>query len=178
MATAAGASDTATVARGYFEAIGRRDLEAMTEFWEPGGVGEIHGLVELVAPVTYRAWFGNLFAAVPDFHMEVLEILAEGEKAAVRWRARGSFDGTARFEGLVPNGARIDVVGCDVVTVRDGKVHRNDAYMNGAEMMRQLGALPAAGSAAENAVTAALNARTRIFGWIAARRRGPQPPPQ
>ena len=32
-----------------------------------------------------------------------------------------------------------------MLTIRDGRIQRNDAYMNGAEMARQLGALPPAG---------------------------------
>lgn len=173
MATVGEASDTAAVAEAYFTAVGNRDLDAMTAFWEPGGVGEIHGLIELVAPASYRAWFGNLFQALPDFKLEIVEIVSQGEVAAVRWRATGTFDGGARFEGLAPNGAPLDLTGCDVIAVRGGKLYRNDVYMNAAEMMRQLGALPPAGSAAENALIATLNAKTRIFGWIAERRRGP-----
>jgi steroid delta-isomerase-like uncharacterized protein len=164
-------TDPASVGRAYFEAVGRRDLDAMTAFYEPGGVGEIHGLVALVAPDSYREWFGNLFRAFPDFKMEILDVLASGEKAAVHWRATGTFDGSANFEGLAPNGAGVDVQGCDVLTIRDGRIHHNDAYMNGAEMMRQLGALPPAGSAAERATTAALNAKTRVLAAVRERRR-------
>jgi steroid delta-isomerase-like uncharacterized protein len=156
------ATDAAVVARAYFEAVGRRDLDAMTEFYEPGGTGEIHGLIELVVPDSYRAWFGNLFAAFPDFEFEVLDVMANGEKAAVRWRARGSFTGPVRFEGMIANGATVDVQGCDVLTIREGRIHRNDAYMNGADMARQLGALPPQGSVAEKAATGALNLKTRV----------------
>ena len=156
------ATDAATVARAYFEAVGRRDLDAMTEFYEPGGTGEIHGLIELVVPDSYRAWFSNLFAAFPDFKFEVLDLMANGEKAAVRWRAKGSFTGPVRFEGMIANGATIDVQGCDVLTIREGRIHRNDAYMNGADMARQLGALPPQGSVAEKAATGALNLKTRV----------------
>jgi steroid delta-isomerase-like uncharacterized protein len=159
-------TDVGTVARGYFEAVGRRDLDAMTEFYAPGGVGEIYGLVRLVVPDSYRAWFGGLFRAFPDFEMEIVEIVAEGEKAAVRWHATGTFSGSGNFEGLAPNGARVDVQGCDVLTIRDGRIEHNDAYMNGAEMMRQLGALPPQGSAPEKAVTAALNLKTRLAARI------------
>jgi hypothetical protein len=49
-----------------------------------------------------------------------------------------------------------------MLTIRDGKIHRNDAYMNGAQMAQQLGALPAGGSLAERATLAALNLRTRL----------------
>jgi steroid delta-isomerase-like uncharacterized protein len=170
MAASSEATDTATVARGYFEAVGRRDLDAMTAFYEPGGTGEIHGLVELQVPDTYRAWFGALFQAFPDFSFEILDVMATGEKAAVRWHATGTFSGPTRFEGLVPNGARVDVQGCDVLTIRDGRIQRNDAYMNGAEMARQLGALPPAGSLPEKALTGALNLKTRLAELVRSRR--------
>ena len=155
-------SEAAAVARGYFEAIARQDVEAMMGFWAPGGIGEIHGLVELQAPGTYSDWFGNLFRAFPDFHFEILELVAEGEKAAVRWRATGAFDGDTRFEGMDPTGAKVDITGFDLLTIRDGKIQHNDAYMNGAQMAQQLGALPPTGSLQEKAMLAALNLRTRI----------------
>jgi steroid delta-isomerase-like uncharacterized protein len=164
-------TDPASVGRAYFEAVGRRDLEAMTAFYEPGGVGEIHGLVSLTVPDSYQQWFGDLFRAFPDFKMEILDVIAGEEKVAVRWRAVGTFNGSANFEGLAPNGSSVDVQGCDVLTVHDGRIQHNDAYMNGAEMMRQLGALPPTGSAAEKVTTAALNAKTRVLAAVRERRR-------
>jgi hypothetical protein len=62
------------------------------------------------------------------------------------------------------------MVGCDVLTIRDGNVADNQAYTNSMELARQLGALPPAGSAPERAMTALVNARTRALG--AFRRRG------
>lgn len=155
--TAAGA-----VACAYFEAVAERDLDRMVDFYEPGGTGEIHGLVSLVAPDSYRAWFANLFAAFPDFRFEILDIVAEGDQAAVRWRASGTFDGAAQFEGMDPNGAKVDLSGCDLLTIRNGKIQRNDAYMNGAQMAQQLGALPPTGSLPERGMLAALNLKTRL----------------
>jgi steroid delta-isomerase-like uncharacterized protein len=169
MATTEETTDVAAVARAYFEAVERRDLDAMTSFYAPGGVGEIHGLVALVAPDSYRAWFGALFAAVPDFRIEILDLMATGDKAAVRWHGTGNFDGEGSFEGLVPNGAKIDIQGCDVLTIREGKVQHNDAYMNGAQMARQLGALPPAGSLPERGLTAALNLKTRVIQKLRSR---------
>ena len=163
--------DAAAVARTYFEAVAARDLDAMVAPWEPGSPDVIHGVVEMRVPDDLRSWFGNLFAAFPDFRFEIIEVMASGEKAAVRWHATGTFDGSARFEGLDPNGARVDLEGCDVLTVRNGRIVRNDAYMNGAEMARQLGALPPAGSAPEKAMTAALNAKTRVLAAVRKRRR-------
>ena len=167
MATAAGSTDAATIGRAYFEAVADRDVDAMVALWEPGGIDELHGLASLRAPDQIREWFGDVFAAVPDCRFEVLDLLAGGDKVAVRWQMTGSFVGDARFEGLIATGAGIEITGCDVLTVRDGKIQHNDAYMNGAQMARQVGALPPQGSLPERAMTAALNLRTR-----AARRLG------
>ncbi|MET0558960.1 MAG: nuclear transport factor 2 family protein [Solirubrobacterales bacterium] len=155
-------TDAAVVARAYFEAVARRDLDAMEAFYEPGGTGEIHGLVSLTVPGTYSAWFGDLFRAFPDLRMEILDVVGDGEVAAVRWRATGTFNGDAKFEGLEPNGSRVTMGGCDVLRIRDGRIHRNDAYTNGADLARQLGALPPQGSLPERAMTAALNLKTRL----------------
>ncbi len=163
-------TDTASVAHGYFEAVAERDVEAMATFWEPGAPDVIHGVADLRVPEDLKAWFGDLFAAFPDFRFEILDVIASGEKAAVHWRATGCFNGTGRFEGLIPNGAVVEVQGCDVLTVRAGRIQRNDAYMNGAEMARQLGALPPAGSLPERGLAAGLNARTRLVRWLKSRR--------
>lgn len=166
MTTSSRSTDAAAVGRAYFEAVGRRDLDAMTAFYEPGGTGEIHGLVELHVPGSYRAWFGDLFAAFPDFELDIVQVLAEDNRAAVRWSATGTFSGTARFEGLDPNGAQVEIQGCDVLTIRDGRIQRNDAYLNAADLARQLGALPPAGSPVERVMTAALNIKTHFADAI------------
>jgi predicted ester cyclase len=152
----------AEVAASYFQAVANRDIEAMLEHWDPDGGGYIHGTIDIRVPDTYRGWFADMFKAFPDWKFEVLDIVAEGEKAAVRWRASGTFTGPVPFEGMEPNGARVETEGCDVLTLRDGKLVSNYAYTNGAEMMRQLGALPAQGSMQEKAMLGALNARTRL----------------
>ena len=138
------------------------------EFWVPGKGANIHGIAELVAPDSYRAWFANLFAAVPDLEFEVEEVVAEGTRAAVRWRALGTFTGPGRLEGFEANGARIEMQGCDLLTVEDGKLVDNQAYTNGMELARQLGAMPPAGSRAEKAMAGAFNLKTKVANALEA----------
>lgn len=147
------------VARTYFKAISERDLDAAADLWVPGSTDRLVGLAELSVPAGFKQWFGTLFAAFPDFRFEVLTVTASKENAAVHWRATGTFEGTARFEGMKPNGATIDISGCDMLTIREGKIVDNHAYMNGTELARQLGAMPPAGSPAEKAMIGAFNAR-------------------
>lgn len=148
------------VASAYFEAIANRDVEAMMELWEPGGYGHLYGMASLRAPEGYREWFGNFFRAFPDFRFEVTDMVAYGDKAAVRWRATGTFTGRVRFEGLLPTGARVEYEGLDLLTIRDGLILENRAYTNATEIARQLGAMPPAGSVGEKLMLGAVNLRT------------------
>lgn len=161
MERAAAQTDAAAIGRAYFEAVAARDLEAMTSFWEPGAMDEIHGVVSMRAPEGIREWFGDTFRAVPDFKMEIVDLVAEGEKVAVRWQMTGTFTGEARFEGAIATGESIELSGCDMLTVREGRIVRNDAYLNGMEMARQLGILPPQGSGQERAMIGAVNLKTR-----------------
>lgn len=155
-------AEAADVGRAYFQAVADRDVDAMAACWEPGCTDELHGLASLRAPEGVKEWFANTFRAIPDFHMEVLDLIAGDDKVAVRWHMTGTFTGEARFEGAIATGESIDITGCDVLTVRDGKIVHNDAYMNGMQMARQLGMFPPQGSGQERAMIGAVNAKTRL----------------
>jgi predicted ester cyclase len=159
-------AETARIARAYFEAVAARDVEGMIELWQPGGIGHIHGMAELRAPDGYRQWFGNLFRAFPDMEFEVLEMAVEADQAAVRWRATGTFSGDARFEGFIANGASVEMEGIDLLTIREGLLRELHAYTNGLDIARQLGAIPPAGSAADKALAAAFNLKTRAVARL------------
>jgi predicted ester cyclase len=159
-------SSAKQVATAYFDAIAERDLDAMAACWDPGSTDHLYGMANLSVPDGLRQWFGNLFRAFPDFAMSVADMVAYGEKAAVRWRATGNFTGPGKFEGLYATGARIEMEGLDLLTIREGLIRENHAYTNATELARQFGAMPPAGSLGERAMLAAVNARTAAVSWL------------
>jgi glyoxylase-like metal-dependent hydrolase (beta-lactamase superfamily II)/predicted ester cyclase/mannose-6-phosphate isomerase-like protein (cupin superfamily) len=161
-------SETADVARGYFAAVAAQDLDGMVSHWSDGGVDRFVGFGDLRAPDEIRDYFSELFAAFPAWHYEVVDLRVDGECASVRWRANAVFAGPGSFQGLEPNGARVEIEGCDVTYVRDGKIQSNHAYFDRMDMARQLGALPAQDSSAERGMAAALNVRTRLARRLSA----------
>lgn len=151
------------VARGYFSALERGERTAQRDWYHPEMEGTIHGVVGPADRDALVAWFDELYAAFPDFRFQVLDLVADDHHAAVRWRAQGTFAGPGRFNGMTPTGAAVDLEGTDLLWPRDGKVGGILAYTDGMSLARQLGALPAQGSAAEARMTAALNARTGLM---------------
>jgi glyoxylase-like metal-dependent hydrolase (beta-lactamase superfamily II)/predicted ester cyclase len=151
----------AEIATRYFEAVGRQDIDAAVSVWKPGGTDRLVGDRELTAPDGIRAFFGEIFAAFPDFSLQIMEITSGDGRAAVRWRATATFAGPGSYYGFAPNHARIVLEGCDVVTVSDGLIVHNDAYIDSGDVARQLGLLPANGSAAQQRLARVANLRTR-----------------
>jgi predicted ester cyclase len=150
------------VARRYFGATERRDLDAMEACWKPGGVEHVIGLGELAVPGEYRAYFQELFDSLPDFTYEVLKMVTEGNRVAVHWQATGTFTGKP-YQGLKPNGATGRIEGIDMVEVEDGKVVRNDVSFDSAMMLRDIGILPAVDSPGERATKVLFNLRTAVL---------------
>jgi steroid delta-isomerase-like uncharacterized protein len=159
---------TQSVAKAYFEAIGRRDLDAMVALWRPGGREFIRGQVDTTAPDGVRAFFSELFAAVPDFDLRVQDMVVQKDRAVVRWTATGTFAGEAPFNGIRPNGARLELEGCDVLQISDGLIDANDAFSDSMAFARQVGMMPPEGSAAEQRLTGLFNTRTSVAGRLIA----------
>jgi glyoxylase-like metal-dependent hydrolase (beta-lactamase superfamily II)/predicted ester cyclase len=157
---------TTEIAKRYFAALSDHDLDAAVACWRPGGIDRLVGAQELVAPDGIREYFGALFSAFPDFRFEIEEMTTARHRTAVRWRARATFAGPGLFQGFAPNNAELALEGCDVVTVDDGLIVHNDAFIDSGEVARQLGLLPAAGSAAEARLTKLANVRTRLAGAV------------
>jgi steroid delta-isomerase-like uncharacterized protein len=161
------------VATAYFAAIKARDLDRMVEVWKPGGMDYLYGMADLRVPEDLRGFFGSLFRAFPDFEMEVADMVAYGNKAAVRWTGKGTFTGPEKFQGLTATGASVEIEGLDLLTIEDGKIVENRAYTDASELARQLGAMPPQGSLGEKAMLGMVNARTGAVGLIKKARERP-----
>ena len=141
---------SSVIARRYFDALTKHELDDAVALWAPGAVDRLIGQDELVAPDGIRQYFGDLFDAFPDFAFEIVDTTTQRERCTVRWRATATFIGPGRFQGFAPTGERIAIEGCDVFEVADDLIVANTAYLDSGDIARQLGFLPPAGSRAES----------------------------
>jgi glyoxylase-like metal-dependent hydrolase (beta-lactamase superfamily II)/predicted ester cyclase len=151
-----------SVARRYFDALNARDLDAAVGMWAAGGRENVRGQVDVTAPEGVRAFIGDLFGAVPDVRFELLSTTTEEDRCAVQWRLTGTFAGPGSLGGIEPTGHPVTMEGIDLLTVRDGLIQANDAFPDSIALPRQIGMLPAQGSAADQRLLGAFNAKTRL----------------
>jgi steroid delta-isomerase-like uncharacterized protein len=160
----------AQVAEAALASFESRDPDQVAANLHPDGVEHYLPIGEFRGRAAVRDFWQELFAAFPDFEIEATRIVADDRNAAVYWRAHGTFTG-APFQGIAPNGRRIEVLGTDAMEIADGLIMRNTVYWDGSAFARDLGLLPPQGSRAERAMLAAFNARTRARSLLRRRRR-------
>jgi steroid delta-isomerase-like uncharacterized protein len=79
-------------------------------------------------------------AAFPDSEMAVEDVIAEGDRIAVRAEMTGTHRG--EFMGLPATGNRVTVTGLSIWRVVDGKIVEHWEQFDAMGMMQQLGAIP------------------------------------
>ncbi len=113
--------------------------------------GDIEGTVEkLFTPRVGRRvkrLFTEFYSAFPDWHEEIVELVAEGNTVAGRFRCSGTHQG--EFLGEAPTGKRMEVEEVFFLRVEDGKFVEFWALEDSLGRMRQLGLIPSLSSQPE-----------------------------
>jgi predicted ester cyclase len=113
--------------------------------------GDIEGTVdELFAPRVGRRvkrLFTEFYTSFPDWREEIVELVAEENAVAGRFRCSGTHQG--EFLGEAPTGKRMEVEEVFFLRVADGKFVGFWALEDSLGRMRQLGLIPARSSKPE-----------------------------
>jgi steroid delta-isomerase-like uncharacterized protein len=77
-----------------------------------------------------------MHAAFPDFHVDVHDILQDGDKVVARITMAGTHEG--EFMGMPASGNRFAINAIDIMEFRDNKCAAHWGVMDMAAMMEQL----------------------------------------
>ena len=95
---------------------------------------------ELAEPV--RQAFASFRTAFPDWREEVVDLVTEDDKVAVRFRCSGTFKGEGEFMSTRPNGRRQEVDEVFFLRVRDGRFVEYWGMEDNLSRLQQLGLIP------------------------------------
>ena len=145
--------------RWAFETLNQHDPTPLKQFWTADSVERFpdrtcRGAEEIAG------YFEDAFAAIPDFHMEVIAIAEQGDDVFVHWHLTGTHLGP--LMGIQPTGKRVEIDGMDHFVLRDGVVVSNFVVFDQMQYALQLGMLPPPGSSGDRAMKRLFNARTKL----------------
>ena len=123
------------------DAWNSHDLELVLPFYsedyEGMDIGEPHTQHgrEAVKAMLLRYW-----QAFPDLRFWVTGMVAEEDRIAISWCAKGTQQGS--IMNIPPTGRRIEIRGISIIEVKDGLVVRGEYIWDLAGMLRHIGLLP------------------------------------
>ena len=89
-------------------------------------------------PEAFKQRFKMYNMAFPDSKFTVEEIIAEGNKAVVRWSVTGAHKG--ELFGIQPTNKHVQVVGTSICHIQDERIAEEWTYYDALGLMQQLGA--------------------------------------
>ena len=115
--------DTKDLVRRYVDEVwNQANLTALDALTLPAFVYRLGG-----QPARDRAalaeFIRSTHAAFPDWRVEIVNLIAEGNRAMARWFGEGTHAGP--FRGIPPTGRRIVVTGINVYEVSEGRSQRS-----------------------------------------------------
>jgi len=126
-----------TVMRRWFEQVWNKgNLDLIDELVDPNSVSRLSDGAEVHGADNWKRWVAANRATYPDLQVTVEDILAEGDKVATRWTARGAHQGESRF--LAP-GTEITFTGIGITRLANGKRVESWEETNVATLMQQFG---------------------------------------
>lgn len=149
----------AELIRWAFETLNQHDVTPLKQFWTADTVERFPDRTCRGADEIAR-YFEDTFAAIPDFHMEVRSIAAQGDDVFVQWHLTGTHQGP--MLGIEATHKPVEIDGMDHFVLRDGRVVSNFVVFDQMQYARQIGMMPPDGSSADKAVKAAFNAKTKL----------------
>lgn len=128
------------IVRNHTELTNARDLDGAFAHFSPGFVD--HAVSPGMPPgiAGTRLLFNMIFAAFPDLHATIEDIIAEGDKVVDRMTCEGTHQGF--FMGAPPTGKRVKWSFIDIHRIADGKIVEHWVETDQMGLMQQLGLVP------------------------------------
>ncbi len=94
----------------------------------------------LTGRAAYRDGIVQRLGAFPDYHVTILEMIAEADQVMLYWRNRGTHSGV--YRGIVPSGKLIEEMAISIYRIRDGRIVEVRGFNDTYDFWRQLERLP------------------------------------
>jgi len=132
------AEENKAIVRRYLdEAWNRGNVNILDEVTAPTYARYLAGLDTPLDQEAQKQRIASFHKAMPDVHLSIDDLFAEGDRVVFRITLRGTHQGT--FMGAAPTGKPITVTAIDIVRMVDGKIVDHWGQMDTLGLRQQLG---------------------------------------
>ena len=122
----------------WIDGLNRADISAADAVFATDCIVHITGIAAPLEGIgAFKEFISGMLQAFPDIHFTIEDQLAQGDRAAFRWRATGTHTGP--LGAAPPTGKKIAVEGLIIDRVVGGKVQERWEQWDQSMMLQQLG---------------------------------------
>jgi steroid delta-isomerase-like uncharacterized protein len=137
--------DNETAVRRWIDAWNVQDAEGGLDLLAPDFVRHDANLPDVVGAAAQQEFLHGVFSAFPDIHIDVQQLIAQGDIVVVRLLIRGTH--RDEFLGVPATGRGVNIQSVDTFRLADGKITEQWVLMDALGLLQQLGAIPGPGPA-------------------------------
>lgn len=120
------------------EVINEGKVSVLDTAYAPNVV--LHTVPEIKGVANAKAYYANYVTGFSNREFIVKETFAQGNKLTKYWIFKGKHTGD--FFGIPATGKTINVEGCTIATIVNGKITEERDFFDNLEFLRQLGLMP------------------------------------
>src|SRR5215216_5537755 len=129
------------IVRQFFELLDRHDTDRIGQLLVSSTNYYFHiGGMPSVDWNEHKGILTGVNNAFPDLHHEIIDMVAEREKVAIRLNVTGTHK--EEFQGIPPTGKKLSLDEMGFITIIDGKITEGWISADTMRLKQQLGALP------------------------------------
>lgn len=100
----------------------------------------LHTTPEIIGVANAKAYYANFVTGFSNRQFIVKDMFALGEKVTKYWQFKGTHSGV--FMGIPATGKTVDIEGCTIARIVNGKIVEERDFMDNMSFLKQLGLIP------------------------------------
>lgn len=94
----------------------------------------------IVGIEAFKNYYKNYVTGFSNVKFTIVDVFGQGDKIVKHWNFKGKHTGD--FFGIPATGKDVDVDGVTLVKMKEGKIAREQDFMDNLEFMQQIGLIP------------------------------------
>jgi len=124
----------------WLDVINKREIDRINETSFDAEVVLVSSPENIVGIQAVKDFYQNYLTGFSDMTITYLDVFGQGNKIVKHWRFEGTHTGS--FFGIPASGKMVNITGVTLVEMKDGKIAKEENFLDNLAFYQQLGILP------------------------------------
>jgi steroid delta-isomerase-like uncharacterized protein len=131
--------DLKTYSRVWDNVVNNRQIDQINKDNFDSNITLVASPQNVVGIEGFKAYYQNYLTGFSDIEFTIVDLFGQGDKIAKHWNFKGKH--TGEFFGIPGTGKSVDIDGVTLAEMKNGKIVREQDFMDNTVFMQQLGLL-------------------------------------